>query len=261
MRSAGGQPVTSTANTAPASNVAAGGDISALATLINNINLAGQKAANVSRIPGEAALEKKSSANIADELAGKVPSDVIRLLDQLGAERGTRMGAPDSPNVDASYLRALGLTSLDLTGKGQSELSAATARNPGAPLFNPAGQLLTPGEDLQNKLEQERLALEQERLFLQSLGRGGGGGGGRGYGAPGTSESLVGAYDAPVPVGGYVPSFADLTGATGGTAFGSDPYAAWNQWAAGLNLGGGGGTSTGNTFEGDMYGDQFTGYA
>ena len=142
---------------------------------INAINLAGQQAALGARIPQATALETASSANIAQELQGKVPADVMNLLGQQAAERGVITGGA----TDASYLRALGLTSLGQEQAGQQNLSAALARNPAAPLFDPTGQMITPGQVSQQELQQQQLALEQERLNLEALGYGRGGGGTR----------------------------------------------------------------------------------
>lgn len=179
-----GNAPTPAAATSTAFNLGNVGGLDELTKLINSINLAGQKQANVNRIPGEAGLETQSSTNISNELAGKLPSDVLTFLRQQAAERGI-----GGTNADADYLKSVLLTSLDMTRKGESELSAATARNPGAPLFDPSGMLLSPYQSgqlgiqqgeltLAQQSEADRVALERQRLAQSAaLGQGGGGGG------------------------------------------------------------------------------------
>jgi hypothetical protein len=185
------------------------GDTSKLSDLINSINLKAQQTANQARIPGAAGLEAKSSANIGQELGGQVPTDVMNLLQQQGAERGAAGGfGADSANTGAAYLRALGLTSLGQEQAGQQNLSAAYARNPGAPLFDPTSQLLSPGQQENTNLgyisEANRAAEEQQRLQLEALrGYGGGGrGGGYSYGAPAEAPPNYGFTYPPEVVGG-----------------------------------------------------------
>jgi hypothetical protein len=43
---------------------------------------------------------------ISDELAGKIPQDVVDQLTQLGAERGVQIGSPGSPNTNAALMKA-----------------------------------------------------------------------------------------------------------------------------------------------------------
>jgi hypothetical protein len=146
--------------------------VEGVTTFINQLNRQAQAAANAARVPGSTALEGQSSNNISQELHGQVPADVIRLLGQQAAERGASTGmGPGSPNANSAYLQALGLTSLDLQKRGQADLSAADARNPGAPLFDPSTQLLTPYQSGSLGLHAQELADEanyrQQQLELQ----------------------------------------------------------------------------------------------
>lgn len=115
-----------------------------LGDIINQMNRNAQKQSLQARIPNAPALETKSSANIGSELGGQVPQDVMNLLGQEAAERGVATGAVGSPNANAAYLRALGLTSLQEQQQGQADLTRAYARNPAAPIFDPTTQLITP---------------------------------------------------------------------------------------------------------------------
>lgn len=133
--------------------------IKGISDLINSINLKAQQAANENRIPGAVDLEKKSSANIGSELAGQVPKDVMELLQQQAAERGVGSGVgADSPNANSAYLKALGLTSIERQKSGQADLSAADARNPGAPLFDASSQLVTPYQGTSLGLQQQQIS-------------------------------------------------------------------------------------------------------
>jgi len=182
-------PRTPTAAAAESSkyNTSSASNIGAISDLVNSINLKAQQAANQARIPGAAGLETKSSANIGQELAGQVPTDVTNLLAQQAAETGTSTGM----NTNAAYLKALGLTSLGQEQAGQQNLSAAYARNPVAQTFDPTTQLLTPAQGAQLNLgyqtEADRAAEAQQQLAIEAArGSGGRGGSPFGYGSGGT---------------------------------------------------------------------------
>lgn len=115
-----------------------------LAGGVNQFNLTQALQALEASVPGLAKLNQQSSANIAQELAGEVPDDVVNNLITSAAERGILTGSPGSPNANAAYLRALGLTSLDQKKTGQANLSSAVARAPQVPLFNLSSMLTTP---------------------------------------------------------------------------------------------------------------------
>lgn len=125
-------------------NLGESGRLGQLTDLINTMNRNAQKTSLEARIPNAPALEAKSSENIAAEMRGEVPQDVMNLLGQQAAERGVATGSPGSPNANAAYLRALGLTSLQQEQTGQADLTRAYARNPAAPIFDPTTQLITP---------------------------------------------------------------------------------------------------------------------
>lgn len=202
------------------------GALSNLSKQINDMLLAGTKAAQGARIPGGAGLEAASSKVIGSELAGAVPDDVINLLKQQGAEAGV-----GGTNPNAAYLRLLGITSMDQVKAGEANLTAADARNPAAPIFDPATQLLTPnqsgnlalGQQQQNlaaQSEADRVALEQQRIALEAARLTPSGGGG-GYGTQVSSPTAPGAglpnyldqtaYYAATPGYGFTPSTAGET--------------------------------------------------
>jgi hypothetical protein len=119
-------------------------------------------------------MEDQSTKMIEDQLLGKVPEDVISLLGQQAAERGIATGMPGSGNMNAAYLRALGLTSIGQQQQGQQNLSAAYARNPAAPIMNAESMVITPLQQAQ--LDLNRYQAETGRLGVMRSGGGGGGG-------------------------------------------------------------------------------------
>lgn len=133
---------------------------------IDELNRQQQQISLAGRIPGGADLEKISSGNIAGELRGEVPGDVKYLLAQQAAERGAAGGFGPGAFTNASYLRALGLTSLGLRAQGQADLTAAEGRNPAAPLFDPSKMIITPYEQAILNQRQQELQLQNERLAL-----------------------------------------------------------------------------------------------
>lgn len=85
----------------------------------------------VKNLPGYHQMLGQDVANIYANLGGQVAPDVINLLQQQAAERGIATGMPGVGGVgNAAYLRALGLTSLQLQQLGNQQLTAAMARTP-----------------------------------------------------------------------------------------------------------------------------------
>lgn len=230
-----------------------GMDLGSLTSYINALNQIGSSAANAGRIPQGTALEKASSKNISSELGGNVPPDVLRQMQQQGAERGVATGTGNSANNNAAYLQALGLTSLDMQQMGQKNLSAADARNPAAPLFDPSSQLISPyqaqGLGQSAKSEADQVALAQQRMAMA----GGGGGAVSGLpdtgGAPTTGGGYPGpdmAYNMYGPVSGGNPASdlygpqagnIDYSGLASNTDTTSQPIADWSSlFSPGLGL-------------------------
>lgn len=143
-----GAPVISSAGVVPYGNIAQQA----------NQFMTGQAVAPlIANLPNYNAMTQQSSGNILSNLRGQVPEDVVRLLQQKAAERGAMTGmAPDSPNLNASYLQALGLTSLDLMGRGEQQLSGAVERTPMPQPLNPAS-LFVPQMNAQQELMQAQM--------------------------------------------------------------------------------------------------------
>lgn len=190
-RTGGYSPVTS--SYATGAGLTTGGYTGSVPMDATRANIAAQQAVNQARIPGAAGMEEQSSKMIEDQLLGKVPGDVEAMLGQSAAERGIATGMPGSGNMNAAYLRALGLTSIGQQQQGQQNLSAAYARNPAAPIMNAESMVITP-------LQQAQLDLSRYQAETGRIGatRTGGGGGGGGY-SPRTASPETGE-------GGYIPA-------------------------------------------------------
>jgi hypothetical protein len=133
-----------TAGGAISGNLGNLGAIYKLAQEVGSASGAGQAAQYGALLPGLAGYLGQAGGNVASELAGQLPADVINQIQQAGAERGIGTGAPGSPNANAAMLKALGLTSLGLEQQGQSDLSRLIGEVPVGPAFNPASMLVTP---------------------------------------------------------------------------------------------------------------------
>lgn len=208
----------------------AGKNLTDLTSYINQLNREAQTQANQARIPGAAGLEQQSSNIIGQELKGQLPSDVLAQIQQQQAERGVASGVAGSPNTNAAYLRAIGLTSIGQQQQGEQNLSSAYARNPAAPLFDPTTQLMTPYQagslTLAQQQEADRVALEQQRLALEGASIGSRGGGGGGYGTAIPAPTTGGG--GPGEVVGYSPSRG--MGAFGITDLGGGAGDSTNAW-------------------------------
>ncbi len=90
-----------------------------------------------SNLPGYSANVGQRAQNTGSYLRGQVPEDVTNQIMQRGAERGVATGSPGSPNANAAWLRALGLTSLGLQQQGSQQLSQEIQDTPYPQLWNP----------------------------------------------------------------------------------------------------------------------------
>lgn len=142
---------------------------------------AGTAAASTA-LPGYMTSMGNIGTNIASETAGQVPADVINQLKQQGAESNVSSGAASN----ASYLKALGLTSLGLQEQGEKDLTNILPSVPGFNISqNPEFQTssnLAYEEQLQPQVfqrqdQQQQFALQQQQAALKAaqlgLNRGG----------------------------------------------------------------------------------------
>lgn len=142
---------------------------------LNELNIGQQQAANQARIPGAAGLEAQSSADIAALLN---PPAMFPEVDRRAAEVSAGRGIAGSSGAGATGVRMTDEERLRRMALGEQFLSAATARNPAAPIVDPMNFVITPyqqaGLDLQRYLGQQRYSTSP---YGGSGFRGGAGGG------------------------------------------------------------------------------------
>lgn len=145
------------------------------------------------QLPGYAASLGNIGANIKSETAAQIPADVLQRLQQSAAERGVATGTAGSPNNDAAYLRALGLTSLDLTNMGQTNLLRQLPALPGYGISQNPGFYVTPQQQYEADLQRNIFAAAPDPYAAASASLGaarmGLGAGGSGFGSGPTSPS------------------------------------------------------------------------
>lgn len=117
--------------------VAAGGVETGIASSVNQFMQGQANLPFIMNLPGYQGMQAQQSQNILSMLQGDVPRDVINQILQQASERGIATGSPRGPNANAAYLKALGLTSIDLMGKGSELFGAAIEQTPRAELWNP----------------------------------------------------------------------------------------------------------------------------
>lgn len=72
-------------------------------------------------LPGFGRLRDTTTGIIQDKLEGKIPKDVLRLLERNAAERGVTLGTSGSQFNEYDELRNLGLTSLAVQNEGLAQ--------------------------------------------------------------------------------------------------------------------------------------------
>jgi hypothetical protein len=147
----GGTPIVPDPNASATASITGGlGNLGSLYGLTGGLDTAAGAGAISSlgqEIPGVSGLITGTTGNISNELAGKVPQDVIDLLSQHSAEIGAGRGmGPMAPSTNAAYLRALGLTSLGEKQRGAADLNSLMTAVPRAPQFDPSRMIVSPEE-------------------------------------------------------------------------------------------------------------------
>ena len=192
------------------------GQLGQLGTGLTGINAGIGQQPYQANLPNYQALLGQASGNALSNLRGTLPADVVRNLQQAGAERGTSIGSPGSPNANAAYLRALGLTSLGLQQTGQQQFGQLVGLTPTGPQFNPASMLLDPAAlqqaqaaaNLYNSAPIPSAAHQAAFNAMQAgLGRGQGATQPYGYTQPGSIQDIMQKYS---PFQGGTPSYGNL---------------------------------------------------
>lgn len=222
-----------TAGQAVGGDIANLGQIYDLSKSVNSFNQGQLLNQYQSAIPNYSGMIAQQSGNIGQELQGQVPSDVINQIMQQAAERGIMTGSPGGPNSNAAYLRALGLTSLGVQQQGTENLKTAIGEAPVAQPFDVSKMFITP--------EQQQQAQMAANLYASAPD------------PTAAAQAAIGASAIPMypqmgtPTVGsgarttspwYEPPAVASWSASDGTDIptgSADPYADWNQWAAGIS--------------------------
>jgi len=215
-------------------NISNLGSIYNLAGGINQFGAQQAKGQYEANLPGYDEMTAQASQDIAANLAGQVPADVINELQQGAAERGIATGAAGSPNAGAQYLKALGLTSLGQEATGQQQLTQAIQRTPTSPLFNVASMLVSPNDEQAARMAanlyaaapQPRAAAEQAIANAKAGLAAGGGSGGTSVNLAGAAPPNTGPWGAGGATSPYTTTVLGGTGTGTGAGIppGSMPY-------------------------------------
>lgn len=187
-------------------------------------------------LPGYEGAMGQAMGDIQSGLRGQLPPDVISLIQQQAAERGVAAGIPGSQNVDAAYLRALGLTSLGQMSQAQGQLTNLMGAIPRAPLMDPSSLLVTPAQQQEWQYLANMLAAAPDptQAALTNLANVSGGMG-QAYRGPSYGGSLhLGATSGGG--GGYGPDIWH-TPATGGKEAGPAPWFSGTKFRDYTNVG------------------------
>lgn len=137
---------------------------------LNNFNQAELSRVLNKSIPGYQGAIGIALRNTRQWLRGQIPNDVSAAVQDRAAERATRFGLPaGSPAAEALTARDLGLTSLDLMGKGENSLQRwiSTARSFLTPqLSSPMDFLFTPTQYTNTILAGADLASRRGNILL-----------------------------------------------------------------------------------------------
>jgi hypothetical protein len=228
---------TTTAPGAVTGNIANLGNLYGLAQPTNQFNIGQSQQPLIQGLPNYQQMVSQSSQNIGSQLKGQVAPDVISELLQGAAERGIMTGSPGSPNSNAAYLRALGLTSAGLQQQGEANLTGAIGRTPQAPLFNPASMFVSPDQQQQAASANALYAAAPNPTAVAQANLGAAQGGlaaGRGSIVPPSFNPMAQGQGA---------SFNPVASSTGTdlTQTGPSPtaYQNWNNWWSGMQQPGG----------------------
>lgn len=166
-------------------------------------------------IPDYEILAPQASKLAETQMSGKLAPDVIAQIAQGAAERGVAIGAPTSPNADAAYLRALGLTSQGLQQQGMANYLSLLSQSPRI-TTSEAQQILSNNVlRAQMAAAPDPYAAAMANLAAQrrGLAAGGAAGGGGGYpvSAPTSTYTPGSAYTQP---SGFYGTVNPLTGQT-----------------------------------------------
>jgi len=112
-------------------------------------------------LPGWSDSATKASKNISSELSGEIPTDVSQALQSSDAAKSLTGGFGGSGLAGNLTARDLGITSLDLMGKGLSSMESWSSMidqmfAPGE--FNVSSMFISPQQEFQDTFENQEMA-------------------------------------------------------------------------------------------------------
>ena len=121
-------------------------------------------------LPGWSDSATKASKNISSELSGEIPTDVSQALQSSDAAKSLTGGFGGSGLAGNLTARDLGITSLDLMGKGLSSMESWSSMidqmfAPGE--FNVSSMFISPQQEFQDTFENQEMAWGQQWLSSQ----------------------------------------------------------------------------------------------
>ena len=121
-------------------------------------------------MPGFQSMAGTASKNISDELSGKIPTDVAETIQSSAAAQALTGGFGGSGLAGNLTAKDLGLTSLDLTGKGLSSLESWSAQmdkmfSPGE--FNVSSMFINPQEEFTATMQNQEQEVQQQWMQSQ----------------------------------------------------------------------------------------------
>jgi hypothetical protein len=142
-------------------NQASLGSIENLATGVNQFNQEQLTQLLNSIMPGWSGAAATAGKNIASELKGEIPTDVSQAIQSSDAAKALTGGFGGSGLAGNLTARDLGLTSLDLTGKGLSSLESWTGMidkmfAPGE--FNIASMFISPEQEFEDTFKNQEMS-------------------------------------------------------------------------------------------------------
>lgn len=206
-----------------------------------------RQAQMIANLPGYLNMGAADSSNIGNNLAGQISPDVLAAITQAGAERGIATGSPGSANANASFLRALGLTSMQLQQLGHSQLTDAMNRTPMRESSQSSQTIDNGVQAAIAAAAPNPAAAARANLAATRAGMGAGAGAVGGFSTPGGLPSGGTPWSLP-----ETPMPTTLGSLGGGFNAPSASSFDWNSWATGLpgqKTTGGGDFYAGNAYD------------
>lgn len=152
---------------AVAGNISILPNAQSMASSINTFNQAELERMLASMIPGYANIKNRISANIGDQLSGKIPDDVSQAVHRNSAVKSLYGGYGGTGAARNLTARDLGLASLDLTQRGLDAATRWVSSAAKAPQFDVTSMFIAPG--FQAQFAQQERDSQFQRDYASNL--------------------------------------------------------------------------------------------